>query len=107
MGRLSGHVRFLALAVASLLAAAVGVAGCSSDHIHEYRAHTDKVTAGAGDAMASNRAVHTVDPWPAYSQKTQIDMDGKRAQVAVRRYESNTTSKPQGLSSGSSAANGS
>ena len=107
MGRHSRHVRFSAFAVTSLLAAAVCVAGCSSDHIHEYRAHSDRVTAGAGDAMASNRAVHTVDPWPYYSQKTQIDMDGKRAQVAVRRYQSNTSNKPQSLSSGSSPTNSS
>ena len=46
---------------------------------HEYRAHTDKVTEGAGNASAANRAVHTVDPWPRACQKTQINMDGKRA----------------------------
>jgi hypothetical protein len=73
--------------------------GCTSDKLYEYRAHTDKVTAGAGNASAANRAVHTVDPWPSYSQKTQIEMDGKRALLAVRRYETNTTIKPKGLSS--------
>jgi hypothetical protein len=72
--------------------------GCTSDQLYEYRAHTDKVTLGAGNASAANRAIHTVDPWPWYSQNTQIDMDGNRALLAVRRYETNTSIKPKGLS---------
>ena len=73
--------------------------GCTNDQLYPYRAHTDKVTLGAGNASAVNRAVHTIDPWPWYSRKTQIDMDGNRALVAVRRYETNTSVKPKGLSS--------
>jgi hypothetical protein len=69
------------------------MAGCSSDQVHEYRAQSDRVTAGAGDAMASNRAVHTIDPWPYNSQNTRIDIDGKRVQRAVRRYETNAKAK--------------
>jgi hypothetical protein len=70
------------------------VSGCTSDQFYEYRAHTDKVTEGAGNASAANRAIHTVDPWPAYAEKTEINTDGKRAMVAVRRYETNTSIKP-------------
>jgi hypothetical protein len=81
-----------AVAAALLLSAALASGACTSDQQHEYLANTDRVTSGAGDASASNRAVHTVDPWPVYSQKTQIDMDGKRAAAAARRYE---TAKPQ------------
>ena len=69
-------------------------AGCTSDQYHEYRAHTDKVTEGAGNASAANRAIQTVDPWPAHAEKTQINMDGKRALTAVRRYETNSGGKP-------------
>jgi hypothetical protein len=68
--------------------------GCKSDQLYEYRAHTDKVTEGAGNASAANRAIHTIDPWPAYAEKTEINTDGKRALVAVRRYETNTSIKP-------------
>ena len=78
--------------------------GCRSDQLYDYRAHTDKVTEGAGNASAANRAIHTIDPWPAYAEKTEIDMDGKRALVAVRRYETNTSAKPNGADM--SAANG-
>jgi len=65
--------------------------GCTSDQLYEHHAHTDKLTEGAGNASAANRAIHTIDPWPAYSEKTEINTDGKRALVAVRRYETNTT----------------
>ncbi len=91
----------LATSGALLLAAAASVLGCSSAQDHEYRAHSDRVTSGAGNAMAANRAIHTIDPWPANSQNTQIDMEGNRAQVAVRRYENNTSIKPKGASPGS------
>ena len=82
------------LGVALLLLAS----GCTNDQIYPYQAHTDKVTLGAGNASAANRAVHTIDPWPQYSQKTQIDTEGNRALVAVRRYETNTSAKPKSLS---------
>jgi hypothetical protein len=72
------------------------LSGCTSDQLYEYRAHTDTVTEGAGNAVAANRAVQTIDAWPTYSQKTAVDMDGKRALAAVRRYENNNGAKPTG-----------
>lgn len=76
-----------AFAAALLISAVVGLAACTSDQTHEYLAHSDRVTSGAGDAVAANKAIHTIDPWPPYSQKTQIETDGKRAGVAMKRYE--------------------
>jgi hypothetical protein len=76
--------------------------GCTSDQYYEYKAHTDKVTEGAGNASAANRAIQTIDPWPAHAENTQINMDGKRALTAVRRYETNTGAKP----SADASANG-
>lgn len=99
MGRNSFGLLFsIAVLVLSL------VSGCTSDQFYEYRAHTDKVTEGAGNASAANRAIHTVDPWPAYAEKTEINTDGKRAMVAVRRYETNTSIKPSTEASASSGA---
>jgi hypothetical protein len=90
----------LKIAAAGLLLSAGAVsAACTSDQTHEYLAHTDRVTRGAGDAVATNKAMHTIDPWPRNSHKTQIDMDGKRAGLAAKRYESNTSINPKGLSS--------
>ena len=96
-----------ATAAALLISAAVaGLGACTSDRTHEYLAHSDRVTSGAGDASAANRAAHTIDPWPSHSHKTQIDMDGKRAAVAGKRYDTNTTLKPQGTGMDSGSFNG-
>src|SRR5262249_26540066 len=78
-----------ATAATLILAAGMALGACTSDQTHEYLAHTDKVTSGAGDAVAANKAVQTIEPWPVHSQKTQIDMDGKRAAAASKRYETN------------------
>jgi hypothetical protein len=86
-----------ATTVGLLLCAGASLVACTSDQSHEYLAHSDRVTSGAGDAAASNRAMHTIDPWSRPSHKTQIDMDGKRAGLAVKRYETNTSPKPRGL----------
>jgi hypothetical protein len=80
------------------------LSGCTSDQLYEYQAHTDTVTEGAGNAVAVNRAVHTLDTWPTYSQKTEVDMDGKRALAAVRRYENNSKSSGEAVASGNSTA---
>jgi Tfp pilus assembly protein PilX len=47
--------------------------------------------------------MHTINPWSAPSHKTQIDMDGKRAGLATKRYETNSGAKPKGLSTDSSS----
>jgi Tfp pilus assembly protein PilX len=88
-------------AVGLLLCAGVLLAACTSDQSHEYLAHSDRVTSGAGDATASNSAMHTINPWSAPSHKTQIDMDGKRAGLATKRYQTNTSVKPKGMTTDS------
>jgi hypothetical protein len=97
MEPMSKRLRVQPVVAALLLSAAMASGACTSDQRHEYLAHTDRVTNGAGDAVAANRATHTIDPWPVHSEKTQIDMDGKRAASASKRYETNDNKpKPQG-----------
>jgi hypothetical protein len=74
--KLAGVAR-LGLAAATLL-----VAGCQN-----YAARRDTLAFHAGEAAAWNRAVHTVDPWPAASTRADIDFDGPRAVRAIERYE--------------------
>jgi hypothetical protein len=96
-------------ALALLLAAAgVGLAGCNDEHRYSYFGHDDKVTLGAGNAPAANVAIQTIDPWPPSSRRNQIDQDGKRAHIAVKRYETNTSITPRGVdwNSGFSQPNG-
>ena len=51
----------------------------------ETFARRDTVTSYGGDAVAYNKAVHVIDPWPAGSANTHIRMDGQRAADAVER----------------------
>jgi hypothetical protein len=80
------------------------MSGCTSDQLYEYRAHTDKVTEGAGNANAANQAIQTVDTWPVYSQKTEANTDGKRVMAAVRRYEADNNKRKE-LSADATATN--
>jgi hypothetical protein len=67
----------------SLLAgAAIALAGCQS--VFERR---DTVSLHAGDAVAWNRSVHTIDPWPVAAQDTTIPVSGRRGAQAIQNYE--------------------
>ena len=67
-------------AAALLLAAAL--AGCS-DIYYDRR---ETVAVHAGDAMAANRATHTIDPWSPASGNRNIAFNGEKMQTAVERY---------------------
>jgi hypothetical protein len=90
--------KLLLLPLAATLCVALG--GWDEDELrYQYRAHSDKVTRGAGNAAAANIAAQTIDPWPPSSQRTHINQDGKRAYLAIKRYESNTSIAPKGINS--------
>jgi hypothetical protein len=78
--------------------AGIALSGCYEDDRYRYLGHGGSVTLDAGDAPAANKAIHTIDPWSAASNNTKIDQDGKRAAIAVKRYETNTSIEPRGLS---------
>ena len=84
---------------APLLAGLLGVAlsGCYEDDRYRYLSHGTTNVLDAGNASAVNRATHTIDPWPPESDNDRIDQDGKRAHIAVERYETNTVVEPKGL----------
>jgi hypothetical protein len=67
----------LALAAAPLL-----VAGCQ-----DYAARRDTIAFHAGEAVAHNKTVHVIDPWPAAATRADIPFDGPRAVRAIERYE--------------------
>jgi hypothetical protein len=90
--------RLLRSGLAGLLAmSAFIVAGCSEHDLETYLGHNDTVTVGAGNSSASNRVTHATDVWPQASRKNKIDLDGKRAALAAKRYETNTSIEPRGL----------
>lgn len=92
-GRVAARVAAAALFVAASAPLAIG----DSDRWFNSRSHSDRVTPGAGNAAAANIATQTVDPWPAHSARKHINLDGKRAQKAIKRYETNTSITPRGV----------
>ena len=79
--------RSLRLAAAALALSGL-LAGCQS---LERR---DTLTLQSGDAVAWNRTIHTIDPWPSASNDTVIPTSGRRIARAVEIYESGPTPQP-------------
>jgi hypothetical protein len=67
----------------SLAAVCLLVSACQ-----DYAARRDTIAFHAGEAAAYNKAVHTIDPWPRASARTDLDFDGRRAVSVIERYES-------------------
>ena len=66
-----------------------------------YWDRRDSVAFWAGDAPASNVAIHTIDPWPPVAAKRRLSTNGELAQRAAERYRTNKTTplRPMGTSS--------
>lgn len=71
----------LSIALGAALAAAA--AGCTNHYVERR----ETIALHAGNAAAANRAIHTVDPWPAAAARTGIDVSGRRIVDAIERYE--------------------
>jgi hypothetical protein len=83
-----------ALALVTVLAV---LSGCS-----EYLDRRDTVALGAGNAVATDKVVQMVDPWPPASADKNIAFNGPKMQSAVERYRTNRVIPPAG--NGTSAA---
>ena len=75
----------------------------------EYMSRGDRIGFGAGDAVAANKAVHIIDPWPRDGFNTSPRTIGQRAAAPVQRYreagqQSGTPSGPVAGTSGNSTA---
>jgi len=80
-----------------LVSASTVLAGCS-DIYYDRR---ETVSKGAADAVASNSAVQTVDPWPPNVANQNIAMNGDRAELAIARYRANRVLWSSGASTSS------
>ena len=65
--------------------------------LHSTFERKDTLGYAAGDAIAWNKSVHTIDPWPAASADTTIPVSGRRVAAAIERYE-NGGAPPAGRS---------
>ena len=79
--------------VASSLAAALAglLVGCS-----EYTDRRDTIALSGGDAVATDKVIQMVDPWPVYSGNHSIAFNGQKMQSAVQRYRNNQVIPPVG-----------
>jgi hypothetical protein len=90
------------LLLAALLYA--DASGAAADE--DYFARRDSITAGVGNSVAHNIAVQTINPWPPYVVNDRINIDGRRIQLGMRRYQANKSIPPRGFSTSSSNFNG-
>jgi type IV pilus biogenesis protein CpaD/CtpE len=66
-----------------------------------YTDHREGISSFGGNAVASNIAVQTIDPWPPHSSDRHQPADGERTQKAIERYRTNKVTSPQGTSTSS------
>jgi hypothetical protein len=64
--------------------------GCSDI----YFDRRESIAAHAGDAVATNKVTHMVDPWPRASSNRNLAFNGERMQGAVVRHRSHTIIQP-------------
>lgn len=74
-----------AILAGSALLLSLPLAGCRDDYLDRR----DSVTLGVGDAVATNAAAQTIDPWPAAARDRFPQTDGERVRNAVERYKKN------------------
>jgi hypothetical protein len=86
-------------ALATALLAMGTLAGCADADLYFDR--RDTISLHAGDAVASNIIVQTVDPWPRVAANRNIPGNGDRMQAAGERYRTGKTTPLQGLSTSS------
>jgi hypothetical protein len=90
------RIKALGAALVSLALPAAATLPALADP-YDYRDRSDMITSSAGNASASNIATHTVNPWPRHAKNPKINIDGRRAGIAITRYQLNQSIPPKGL----------
>lgn len=75
------------------LVSATLLAGCGPT---VYRDSTTAIP-GYGNAVKQNAAVQIIDPQPVSAANVNIDLDGRRAGIAIERYRTGTVIPPEEL----------
>jgi hypothetical protein len=76
-----------ATSLAAAAVAALLLAGCEHDRYVDRR---DQVTFGSGDAVAANKAMHIIDPWPRAARTVDHGMSGEAAEAALEKLRKRT-----------------
>jgi hypothetical protein len=61
----------------------------------DYLDRRDTISLSAGDAVAANLAIQTIDPWPAEAARHSVPGNGKVVAAAVDRYNNGQVTPPQ------------
>ena len=77
-------------AAAVIVVLGAAVSGCSDI----YFDRRDTVSLGAGDALATNKVTHAIDPWPRHAMNNRIAFNGQLMQSAHDRYKRGTVFVP-------------
>jgi hypothetical protein len=85
-------------APAILALAATTLLGACTDMYLDRR---DTVSFAAGDAPATNKVTHMVDPWPVRAGDRNIMHDGERMATAAERYRTDKVKPLTGSSTSS------
>jgi hypothetical protein len=85
------------IGIASALLLGSMLAGCSD----MYWDRRENISLATGDAVAGNKVVHMIDPWPPMSVQKNIAYDGTRAQAAAERYRNNRVTPPVNVTTSS------
>src|SRR5215210_582931 len=83
--------------IVSALVLGALLAGCSD----MYWDRRENISLATGDAVATNRVVHMIDPWPPMSTQKNLAFDGTRAQAAAERYRNNRVTPPVNVTTSS------
>jgi len=75
----------------ALTAVLATLGGCS-----EYLDRRDTIALGAGNAIATDKVTHMVDPWPRASANRDIAFNGNKMESAIERYRTNKVIPPRG-----------
>lgn len=85
--------------VTGALGLALLLAGCS-----EYLDHRETISLNGGNAVATNKVTHMVDPWPRASANKDIAFNGYVMESAMTRYRTGKVIPPRGTGTSSSYA---
>ncbi|HHK75143.1 MAG TPA: hypothetical protein ENJ57_08260 [Rhizobiales bacterium] len=61
----------------------------------QYLDHNEGVSLSAGNAVAHNKAVQMIDPWPRHAGRTLIPGNGERLLVGLEKYRENKIPSPE------------
>lgn len=84
-----------------VLFAVAALGGCAEPDLYFDRRET--ISLHAGDAIATNIAVQTIDPWPHVAGNRNIPANGDRMAAAGERYRTGRILAPKGMSTSSVA----